>query len=193
MRLLQKQKSTSGVNKILVAKREPYCTENASKCFIGYSENVIRPLCLRPPQITGYAKKLNENARISFRANNKQLLKNCNKIWEKVEKLIKINFESKPIYCDGDKYIKTKIKTYEGSMITNFHDKKTPKEKAPCKCLSIIKLDSVIKANKKYYPQTFLEQCKYVQEKITIDDGLEKIESDKDSNDEIESDIDNDE
>ena len=80
-------------------------------------------------------------------------------------------------------------------MITNFHDKKTPKEKAPCKCkcLSIIKLDSVIKANKKYYPQTFLEQCKYVQEKITIDDGLEKIESDKDSNDEIESDIDNDE
>ena len=195
MRLLQKQKSTSGVNKILVAKREPYCTENASKCFIGYSENVIRPLCLRPPQITGYAKKLNENARISFRANNKQLLKNCNKIWEKVEKLIKINFESKPIYCDGDKYIKTKIKTYAGSMITNFHDKKTPKEKAPCKCkcLSIIKLDSVIKANKKYYPQTFSEQCKYVQEKITIDDGLEKIESDKDSNDEIESDIDNDE
>ena len=78
-------------------------------------------------------------------------------------------------------------------MITNFHDKKAPKEKAPCKCLSIIKLDSVIKANKKYYPQTFLEKCKYVQEKITIGDGLEKVESDKDSNDEIESDIDNDE
>ena len=36
-----------------------------------------------------------------------------------------------------------------------------PKEKAPCKCLSIIMIDSVIKANKKYYPQTFLEECKY--------------------------------
>ena len=28
-------------------------------------------------------------------------------------------------------------------------------------------LDSVaIKANKKYYPQTFLEECRYVQDKI---------------------------
>ena len=70
------------------------------------------------------------------------------------------------------------------------------KEKVPCKCLSIIMLDSVIKANKKYYPQTFLEECKYVQEKIKtenyIDEDLEKIGSDNDSNDETESDIDND-
>ena len=105
--------------------------------------------------MTGYAKKFNENATMSFRGNNKQFLKNYNKIWEKVEKLIKINFESKPVYGDDDKYIKTKIKIYAGSMITNFHNKKMPKEKAPCKCLSIIMLDSVIKANKKYYPETF--------------------------------------
>ena len=72
-----------------------------------------------------------------------------------------------------------------------------PTEKAPCKCLSIIMLDSVIKANKKYYPQTLLEECKYIQEKIKtenyIDDDLEKSASDSDSNDETESDIDNDE
>ena len=53
-------------------------------------------------------------------------------------------------------------------------------------------LDSVIKANKKYCPQTLLEESKYVQEKIKIenltDDDLEK----SDSNDETESDIDND-
>ena len=71
-----------------------------------------------------------------------------------------------------------------------------PKEKAPCKCLSIIMLDSVIKANKKY-PQTLLEEYKYVQEKIKtencIDEDLEKSESDSDSNNEAESDIDNDE
>ena len=58
------------------------------------------------------------------------------------------------------------IKIYAGNVITNFHDKKMSKEKVPCKCLSIITLDSVIKANKKYYPQTLLEECKYVQEKI---------------------------
>ena len=82
-------------------------------------------------------------------------------------------------------------------MITNFHNKKMLKEKAPCKCLSIIMIDSVIRANKKYYPQTFLKECKYVQEKIKIenhiDDDLEKSESDSDSNNETESDIDDDE
>ena len=146
--------------------------------------------------MTGYVKKFAENVTMSFRANSKQLLKNYNKIWEKVEMLLKIDFESKPVYGDNDKYIKTKIKIYAGSMITNFQSKKMPKEKAPCKCLSIIMLDSVIKANKKYYPQTLLEECKYVQEKIKtenhIDDDLEKSESDSDSNDEAESDIDND-
>ena len=45
-----------------------------------------------------------------------------------------------------------------GSVITDFHDKKMQKEKAPCKCLSIIMLDSVIKANKKYNPQTLFRK-----------------------------------
>ena len=111
---------------------------------------------------------------MSFRANNKQLLKNYNKIWEKVEKLLKIDFESKPVYGDDDKYIKAKIKICADNMITNFHNKKMPKEEAPCKCLSIIMLDSVIKANKKYYPQTFLEECKYVQEKIKFENYIDE-------------------
>ena len=40
-------------------------------------------------------------------------------------------------------------------MIANFQNKKIQKEKVPCRFLSIIMLDSVIKANKKYYPETF--------------------------------------
>ena len=185
------------VNILLVSEKEPYGTKNSFKHFIGYNDNdPNRPLCVRPPQMTGYARKLDENATISFRVNNKELLKNYNKIWEKVEKLMKIDFESKPVYGDDDKYIKTKIKIYANSIITNFHNKEMPKEKAPCKCLSIIMLDSVIKANKKYYPQTLLEECKYVQEKIKmenlINDDLEKSESDSNSNNETESDTDND-
>ena len=84
--------------------------------------------------MTGYAIKCEENATTSFKANNKQLLTNYNKIWEKVQKLLKIDFESKPVYGNDEKYIKTKIKVYAGSVITNFHNKKMPKEKAPCKC-----------------------------------------------------------
>ena len=68
---------------------------------------------------------------MSFRANDKQVLKNYNKMWEKVEKLMRIDFESKPGYSDDDKYIKTKIKIYAGSIITNFHHKNMTKGKAP--------------------------------------------------------------
>ena len=59
-------------------------------------------LCLRLLQMTGYARKVDENTTMSFRVNNKQLLKNYNKIWEKDEKLLKIIFESKPVYGDDD-------------------------------------------------------------------------------------------
>ena len=58
-------------------------------------------------------------------------------------------------------------------------------------------LDSAIKGNKKYYPQTLLQECKYVQGKVKIenliDNDFEKSESDSDSNDKTGSDIDNDE
>ena len=57
------------------------------------------------------------------------LQKNYNKIWGKIEKLIKINFETKPAYVDDDKYIKAKIKKYANSIATNFRIKKIPKEK----------------------------------------------------------------
>ena len=71
-------------------------------------------------------------------------------------------------------------------MIPNFQSKEIPKEKAPYKCLSIIKLDSVIKAKKKYYPQTLLGECTHKQEKIKMenltDDDLEKSSSDEHDN-----------
>ena len=97
--------------------------------------------------MTGYIKKFKENKTItmSFRVKDKQVLKIFNKIWEKIESLMSTYFESKPVYGDGDK----------NSVNTNFHNKKLPKEKASCKCFSIIILYSVVKTNKKYYPQTF--------------------------------------
>ena len=80
-------------------------------------------------------------------------------------KFNKKKFDSKPFYGNDDnkKYI-TKTKTFKDSIITNFHDKKEPKEKIPYKCLLIIVLDSVIKTDNKYYPQTFLEECVYKQQ-----------------------------
>ena len=64
------------VNNILVSKKEPYGNKNSLKYFIGYNDNdIIRPLCIRLPQMTGYARKFDENATMSFIVKNKQLFK----------------------------------------------------------------------------------------------------------------------
>ena len=66
---------------------------------------------------------------MSLGVNDEQIFKKYNKIWNKAEKLMRIDFESKPTYGYDYKYIKTKIKTHADSIITNFHNKKMPKEK----------------------------------------------------------------
>ena len=94
---------------ILVSKKESYGNKNSLKYFIGYNDNdIIRQLCIKLSQMTGYVRKFDEKATMSFIVKDKQLLKKYIKTWEKIEKLMKINFESSPVYCDDDKYIKTK-------------------------------------------------------------------------------------
>ena len=65
------------VNNILVSKKESYGNKNSFKYFISYNHNdIIRSLCIRLSQMTGYARKFDENATISFIVKDKQLLKN---------------------------------------------------------------------------------------------------------------------
>ena len=95
----------------------------------------------------GYVKHFDSNKAMSFKISDNKLLKRYNKIWEKNSNLLDIKFDSPPVCCDGDKYIKTKIKMYGDRVDTNFQGKKVPKENVSYKCLSLIMLDSVIRAN----------------------------------------------
>ena len=105
---------------ILVSKREEYGKYNSFKYFIGYNDNdVIRPLYLELSQMTGHINKFERN-KITLMVKDKQFLENCNKMWEKTERFMSIDFESETTYGDDDKYIKTKIKTYKDSITTNF-------------------------------------------------------------------------
>ena len=100
-------------------------------------------------------------------------------------------------YGDDYKYIKTKIKTYKDSIITNFYNKKgskkIPEDKILHKCLSVIILDSIIYAYEKYYLKVFLEECKYMKENIKTKNYIDmelKSESDIDSDSDNDIDID---
>ena len=78
-RLLQNKKVFKidgiDVNKILVSKEEPYGAKNSFKYFIGFDDNdVIRPLCIKLPEMTGYVRKFESNTTMSFKISNKKLL-----------------------------------------------------------------------------------------------------------------------
>ena len=190
------------VNKILVSKKEKYGKFNSFKNFVGYNDkDFIKPLYLELSQMTGYIHKFNEHKNknkntiaMYLNVKDKELLKNYNKIWTKIVKLKGIDFNTKPTYGDDDKYIKTKIKTYD-NITTDFYNKKgskkVPEEKIPHKCLSIIILDSVLYAYEKYHPQIFLEECKYVKENIKTKNYIDKeLKSESDSNSDGDSDSD---
>ena len=127
---------------------------------------------------------------MSFKVDDNKLLKKYNKIWEKISNLMNIEFDSEPVYGDNDKCIKAKIKMYEDRVNTNFQGKKMPKENASYKCLSLITLGSVIRINKKYYPQTFLEECKYVIRKNKMENLINE-DLDLSSSDRSDSESDN--
>ena len=112
-------------------------------------------------------KDFYETKSMSILIKDDELLKEYNEI------TINKEFDSDPAY--NEKYLKSKIKPYNGKINTNFHNDKIPKEGSQCICFSVILMDSVFRTGINYYPQVFLEECKYVvkekkMSKYIIDD-----------------------
>ena len=78
----------------------------------------------------------------------------------------KKEFDCEPVY--NQKYLKAKIKSYNRKINTNFYNNKIPKEGSQYICLSVILIDSVFRTGENYYPQVFLEECKYVAKEKKI-------------------------
>ena len=116
------------VNKILISNEVVYRTKNSLKCFTGYidEDNVIRPFCLKLPQMIGYLKEF-DSVTISLRVDDTKLFKKYCKTWRTISGLLGIEFDSEPVYGDTDSYIKTKVKMYDNRVNTNFQGKRFPK------------------------------------------------------------------
>ena len=132
----------------------------------------------------GYLKKFGDSMAIPLRVDDSKLFRKYCKIWKTIKDLLGTEFDSEPVYGDTDSYIKTKVKMYDNRVNNNFEGKEVPKVDASYKCLSLIMLDSVVEVGKKYYPQVFLEECKYVKRKNKmlnyINDDMEITSSDED-------------
>ena len=99
-----------------------------------------------------------------------------------------IKFDTELVYGDNDKYIKTKIKMYGDKVSTDFQGKKIPQENTVNKCLSLIMLDFVVRGNKKYYPQTLLDNVINVDLESSPSDSETESDSDNVSDNEPKSD-----
>ena len=108
-------------------------------------------------------------------------------IWDVVKNKLRIKFGSKPVY--DQKYLKAKVREFDGVIKTNFLGNEVPKENMHYTCIACITIDSVMRIDKKNHPQVYLEECKYRVKKIQMSRFINtELKSDSDSDSELESD-----
>ena len=144
----------------------------------------------------GYIKYFDDCGKnMSFVTDDEKIYKKYNKIWEVIRNLLKIDFTVTPTARDftvrDDIYLVAKLKIFNGINRTTFTNNVIPIEKDHYICIPVIDIDSVLKIDKKAYPQAYLEQCKYKLKKRKIvnyiDDEIIDEDSDSDINDAIDS------
>ena len=142
------------VDQIVISGKFKHSDEGF-KYFIGYKKDeIIKPLYIILPQMNGYIKYFeNGSKNMSFFIKDDDVLNKYNEIWDKIKEKINIKFHSEPIY--DKKYIKAKVREYDRVIKTNFLGN------IRYTCIACLVIDSVVRMNKKNYPQIYLEECKY--------------------------------
>ena len=107
-------------------------------------------------------------------------------IWDVIKNKLGIKFHNEPIY--EQKYLKAKIRQFEGVIKTNFLGNGTPKENMYYTCISWITIDYVMEINKKNYLQVYLDEYKYRVMKIQMSRFINsELDLDSDSDSEADS------
>ena len=110
--------------------------------------------------MSGYIKYFGNGGKnlFSFIKNN-EVEEKYDEIWDVIKNKLNIIFHSEPVY--DQKYLKAKVREFDGKIKTNFLGDKVPKENEHYTCIACITIDSVMRMEKKNYPQVYLEECKY--------------------------------
>ena len=148
------------LSKIVVSSKWKI-NDTTYKYLCGYLNNdVIQPLCVILPQMSGYIKYFEDGGKnISFVTDGKEVYEKYNEIWNILKKLLKLKFTVNPVRYD--KHILTKLKIFKKINVTTFTNDVVPEEKNHYICIPAIDIDSVLKIDKRKYPQAYLKQCKY--------------------------------
>ena len=161
------------------------------KYFCGYLNiDAIKPLCVILPQMNGYIKYFDDGGKnMSFVTDDEKVYEKYNEIWNVVKGLLKWKFAANPIRID--KFILAKLKIFKKKNLTKFNNNIVPIEKNHYICIPAINIDSVLKIDKKAYPQAYLEECKYKLKKRKLVSFIDSEIIDDDSDSDDGYDIDN--
>ena len=138
--------------------------------------------------MNGYIKYFDDGRKnMSFVTDDEEIYEKYNEIWEVIRKLLKVDFTVGPVR--DDKYLVAKLKIFDRINRTTFTNNAIPIERNHYICIPAIDIDSVLKIDKRAYPQAYLEQCKHKIKKRKqvnfIDDEIIDEDRDSDINDEI--------
>ena len=126
---------------------------------------------------------------MSFVTDDEKIYEKYNKIWEVIRNLLKIDFTVNPIR--DDIYLVAKLKIFNKINRTTFNNNNhIPIERSNYNCIPAIDIDSVLKVDKRAYPQAYLEQCKYKLKKKKIVNYINDEIIDEDSDSDIDEAID---
>ena len=139
--------------------------------------------------MSGYIKYFDNSGKIIV-TDNKEIYEKYSEIWNVVKRLLKLKFAISPVR--DDKYILAKLKIFNKINGTTFTNNVMPIEKNYYICIPPIDIDSVLKIDKKAFPQAYLEQCKYKLRKRKHVNFIDFEIIDDDSDDNYDSDNDND-
>ena len=102
--------------------------------------------------------------------------------WEVIKDKLGIISYSEPFY--EYKYLKAKVREFDGIIRTNFLGNGIPKENMHYTCIACITIDSVMNIDKKNHPQVYLEECKYRIKKTQMSKFINtELKSDSESSD----------
>ena len=106
-----------------------------------------------------------------------------------IKNKLNIKFHSEPIY--EQKYLKAKVRKFDGVIKTNFLGNDMPKENMHYTCIACIAIHSVMRIDKKNpHPQVYLKECKYRVKKMQMSRFINtELKSDSDSELDSEKDI----
>ena len=118
---------------------------------------------------------------MSFLIKNSEVWEKYEEVWNIIKNKLNIKFRSQPIY--ENKYLKARVREFDGNIKTKFLGNNLPKENTYYICIACITIDSIIKMNKKNYPQVYLEERKYKVKKLRTPRFIKtELETDPESN-----------